>query len=246
MIWKNAALAKHHEGMYKHYALFGTPIYRPYASASEKATEYREIGSGANNVVIARRNPLSGYYLKIPKYLVCDTPDAEKIEHDYEDLADRADFLNELNRRLCRNDPQTNAVCKHFAVEFLKEIRGSEDDPVPVFLTPSIKGFGLDSFVRTPEKFERYLPPHELQEKLDEMGRAIEWMHGNGLLHNDFKLSNFFFDIERKALVMIDFECADRIEDEEQAEEEMNEWLNIAAIAREAAEIDVSDSENRY
>jgi len=255
VIWQNPDLGKKQEGELKQYTIFNRSIYSSYRKISDKeksnGLNHRYINSGGINVIVARQNPLASYYLKFPKHLVMDDPYRDVTEYDseydseYDYLMDLAKLLNILNSKLCEEDPKTKAVRKHFAVEFIKEIRGSKEDPVPVFLTPAKRGFGLDSFVKEPKKYERHLPQGELKEKLDDMRKAIKWMHEAGFLHNDFQLPNFFFDVEKKAIVMIDFECAETMEEQVHADTEMDEWRSIEAIVKEAAEIDTPRSEDK-
>ncbi|HEY4541562.1 MAG TPA: hypothetical protein VIG66_04205, partial [Noviherbaspirillum sp.] len=198
VIWQNPDLGKKQEGELKQYTIFNRSIYSSYRKISDKeksnGLNHRYINSGGINVIVARQNPLASYYLKFPKHLVMDDPYRDVTEYDseydseYDYLMDLAKLLNILNSKLCEEDPKTKAVRKHFAVEFIKEIRGSKEDPVPVFLTPAKRGFGLDSFVKEPKKYERHLPQGELKEKLDDMRKAIKWMHEAGFLHNDFQL----------------------------------------------------------
>ncbi|MGI4847437.1 MAG: protein kinase domain-containing protein [Janthinobacterium lividum] len=256
LLWTNDDLDKVGNGILKSYTLFRQHINSPYRSQRKHGEKmgnpgiHQKIGNGANNTVISRRNENSSYFLKVPRHVVEDMSTEDIDVHDMEDLLDRNEMLNNLTATLCRNDSSTANIRQHFAVEIMKEIRGAHENPIPVFLTPRVTGFGLDEFVRDPYAFASHLPAHALTKKLDEMRVALDWMHGNGFVHNDIKLSNVMYDINQKKLVLIDFECADEIgqadpdhdmdldSETNQRNEDNNDWEKVASIVKEAAEID--------
>lgn len=197
-----SSLTKTVENGLKQYKLNGVPIEPAYPTKSRLADssalirERSEIVKKNSVAIYQRRNPASPVLKKEKAGLVRETQ--EKIE-----------VRNEL-ALFVSNHPNS----KHLVVE----IFSGEKDGQPNYITRQINGFSMEDSARL-EALRRDLGPKEFRAKMDELSDAVKWLNNSGYFHNDITHGNIMYDVDNKAMALIDFEDAGRHQRYEISEE---------------------------
>jgi serine/threonine protein kinase len=92
------------------------------------------------------------------------------------------------------------AMASHFAIEVQKGMENGR----AVYLTRRVKGPTLAAYFANPAHAER-LPQQHLGPMLDELDRAVAWLHAHGFVHRDIRPDNVLVDPVRRKLVLVDF-----------------------------------------
>jgi hypothetical protein len=199
-------------------------LYARYeeTSVNKDDKERIEIGRGSLHTILKRRNPNSSVYLKVFRPEERDNP--ERAVYPIDDIKLQAEIQNEIAELMLEDTEETAAMRKHFAVEVLKEIR----DDVPIFYTPVVNGFTMEQYLKTPDLYRDELPLEKAIKLIGELKNAVQWLgSAKGYAHTDQdEISNVMYDRDNKTLVLIDIECFERLDaDQETREAQVDDEL---------------------